>query len=696
MFRQMNMAPLLTTVLLLPWLLTQAWAEPPAAAVVSTEHATLTLVSEEPQAWPGQTLWLGLHFELIPHWHVYWRNPGASGAAPSIRWLLPDGWHAGDIRWPVPKRIRVGALTNYGYEDKVTFLVPVRVPEGPLPKGPLTITADADWLVCREECIPETGSFSIRINDPDGDSRRAAETRALFAASRAQWPEPTTLRGRYHLDDDTLAIAVTPAGPMLDKAADVWFAADEWGPVDASGTQRWKRHASGLTLSVPVGDVPPTGKDVLDGLLVVEAADQGAATRRGYRLRLEAELTAFKSGRAGLLMALAFAVLGGLILNVMPCVLPVLGIKALGFIREAQAARRRLAIYGLVYSGGILFSFALLAAVLLALRSGGESLGWGFQLQSPILVTLLAYLMLLVGLNLSGVFSIGGGLVGVGQSLTARGGLFSTFATGVLAAVVASPCIAPFMGAALGFALTRPPWEALAVFLALGAGFSLPILLLSLFPVWLRFIPKPGPWMRRFQQTLAFPMFATAAWLLWVLSQQTDPRTYGSALAGLVLVAMAAWLYGQWKPRGWRLGLLGAGLTGIVILAIAPMATPESTANARTGHRDAPWSEQQVRQLTAAGRPVFVNFTAAWCITCKVNEQVALSTASTRRLFESRSVAYLVADWTRRDPVITRQLERHGHSGVPLYLLYSPTAEQPVVLPQLLTEAIVAEAIDKL
>jgi thiol:disulfide interchange protein DsbD len=311
-----------------------------------------------------------------------------------------------------------------------------------------------------------------------------------------------------------------------------------------------------------------------------------------------------------------------------------------------------------------------------------------------VLVTLLAYLMLLVGLNLSGIFSVGDTLMDTGQSLTGFRGLVGTFATGVLASVVASPCTAPFMGAALGFAITRPGPEALAVFLTLGAGFALPVLLLSLYPAWLRFIPGPGRWMTRFRQILAFPLYATTAWLLWVLSQQTDAVAYGGALAGLVAVAFAAWLYGQLRTRGWRLGLLGAGLAAALALAIGPMLASDSSGDRRnTSRDDRPWSEALVQELTAAGRPVFVNFTAAWCITCMLNEQVALSTENTRQLFEARSVAYLVADWTRRDPAITRQLERYGRSGVPLYLLYSPAAGHPVVLPQLLTEGIVAEAI---
>ena len=430
----------------------------------------------------------------------------------------------------------------------------------------------------------------------------------------------------------------------------------------------------------------------------MESVRDGTMAQSGHYVRLAAEPPASSENRdLSPMTALVFAFLGGLILNIMPCVLPVLSIKILGFVREAGANQQRLAYHGLSYTAGVLSCFTVIAAVLLALRASGESLGWGFQLQSPVLVTLLTYLMLLVGLNLAGVFSVGGKLMNAGHSLTGISGLPGTFATGVLAAIVASPCTAPFMGAALGYAITRPAPESLAVFLSLGAGFALPVLLLSLFPAWLQFIPKPGNWMKRFKQALAFPMFATAAWLLWVLSQQTDTWVYGGALAGLVILAFVAWLYGQWTPRGWRLWLLGTCTAAALMLVIGPMLASDPSAQPRLDSSDdRPWSEQQVQELTAAGRPVFVNFTAAWCITCKVNEQLALSTDNTRQLFEARSIAYLVADWTRRDPAITRQLERYGRSGVPLYLLYPPAAEQPVLLPQLLTEGNIAEAIDKL
>ena len=689
----------LMTFLWLPLLLASPVTPVHSAASVSTAHATVTLLSEQSPTTPGQTLWFGLHFELIPHWHLYWRNPGASGAAPVIRWTLPSGWTAGDIHWPTPQRIRVGPLTNYGYEETVTLLVPVRLPETPLPAGPLTLTADVEWLVCRVECVPETGRFTLEFHgshDPHGRFDADAETVRLFKAARTQGPEATTLAGRYRLDGDALAIAVETRGLPLDDPRDVWFAAYEWGPVDASAAQSWQRNAGAFTLRAPIGDLPPTGNMSLEGLLVVESADAGMPERRGYPVRLSAEPTSMGNGTPDFLTALGFAILGGLILNIMPCVLPVLGIKVLGFVQDAGASRQRRIEHGLIYSAGILISFALLAVILMILRAGGDALGWGFQLQSPVVVTLLAYLMLLIGLSLSGVFTVGSGLMGAGHSLTGGHGLSKTFATGVLAVVVASPCTAPFMGAALGFALTRSVGEALAIFLALGLGFALPVALLSLWPAGVRLLPKPGPWMVRVQQCLAFLLYATVAWLLWVLSQQIDAQAYGAALAGLIGVALVAWLYGQWRPQGWRLGLLSVGLTAVLAFSLGPMAASDSPTLSSTVPNNQAWSETQVRELTAAGRPVFVNFTAAWCITCQVNEQVALATVNTQRLFASRSVAYLVADWTRRDPAITRQLERYGRSGVPLYLLYSPTAESPVVLPPVLTEGILADALQAL
>jgi thiol:disulfide interchange protein DsbD len=375
----------------------------------------------------------------------------------------------------------------------------------------------------------------------------------------------------------------------------------------------------------------------------------------------------------------------------MPCVLPVLSIKVLALVQHAgdQSAR-----HGLVFGAGVLLSLLALAGLLIALRAGGASLGWGFQLQEPWIVIALLYLMLALGLNLSGVFNVGGGLAGVGQTLTDHGGLRGTFATGVLAVIVASPCTAPFMGTALGFALTRPPLETLLVFAALGVGFALPVTLLGIWPRWVSLLPAPGPWMERLRNALAFPLYATAAWLLWVLSQQVGPSGLAGALAGSVLLAFGLWWLGQpLRRRGLR-NVLGGTLVfaSLALVVAAGHKTPTLTA--------APvaeiWSRERVSALQRDGRAVLVNFTAAWCITCKVNEQVALTTDAVRQALDERGVAYLKGDWTRRDPAITQELSRYGRGGVPLYLLYPAGQGSPEVLPQLLTEGLVLQALSRI
>jgi thiol:disulfide interchange protein DsbD len=384
-------------------------------------------------------------------------------------------------------------------------------------------------------------------------------------------------------------------------------------------------------------------------------------------------------------------VLGGLLLNLMPCVLPVLAIKIIGLVRHAGGAGAQ---HGLVFAAGVLTTFAALAALLIGLRAGGAALGWGFQLQEPLVVIGLMYLMLALALNLSGVYAIGGGIAGAGQGLTGRPGLKGTFATGVLAVVVASPCTAPFMGGALGFAMTRPAAEALLVFLALASGFALPMLVLSIWPRWLKLLPAPGAWMERLRNGLAFPMYGAAAWLLWVLSQQVGAQTLAAVLTGAVLLSFALWWYGQaLLNRRRQLVVALAGASAAIGLAALAATDPPPQQPGPDAER---WSVDRVEQLRRQGRPLLVNFTAAWCITCKLNEQVALGTDSVQTALHERGIAYLKGDWTRRDAAITAELQRHGRNGVPLYLLYPPGDGQPAVLPQLLTEGLVLQAIDNI
>ncbi|MGB1108836.1 MAG: protein-disulfide reductase DsbD family protein, partial [Gammaproteobacteria bacterium] len=505
---------------------------------------------------------------------------------------------------------------------------------------------------------------------------------------RAQWPIPLEQAVNYHLDNGSLNLRIPGLAWTAENIADIWFAANEWGPIAANGQQQWHMRDGTLELNAPLGDIPPDGRGTLPGLLVVTERSGDASLTRGFDINAKPSSAAPSEGTAestGMAAALLFAFLGGLILNLMPCVLPVLAIKAMSLTQQAHADDKHGTLgHGLAYAGGVLISVLALAGSLIALRAGGESLGWGFQLQSPLIITLLAYLMLLVGLNLSGVYEFGGRLMGLGQS----GGNNNAFMTGVLAVVVASPCTAPFMGVALGFALTQPAALALGVFAALGLGFALPMVLLSAWPGLIRRIPKPGQWMVVFKQFLAFPLYGTAAWLLWVLAQQVDQAGLALALAGLLSVAMAAWLWGMNKPLAHGLSALTLILAAGLAWGLNPKATEPDQAMA--------WSPEKVENYLAEGRPVFVNFTAAWCISCKVNERVALSTDAVRRVMDENNIAYLKGDWTNRDERIGTELARHGRSGVPLYLFYRPGQTQATVLPQLLTEGIVLDALNSL
>jgi thiol:disulfide interchange protein/DsbC/DsbD-like thiol-disulfide interchange protein len=663
-------------------------------SVTRTDQVTVTLEAGQAVATPGETLWLGLRFDLIPHWHVYWRNPGDSGEAPRVDWTLPSGWQAGEIQWPVPERIPVGPLINYGYEDSVTFLVPVEVPAtSSANTDGVRIDADLSWLVCKEECIPQDGNVSLQLPIGALDPGEAG----AFEAVRATWPIALPGQAHYEASPDEIALTVSELPLSFAQADSIWFASNDWGPVSPSGEQTWIADGSTLTLKIPAGDAPLAPGAPLEGLLVVTDRSSDTPLTRGFTLSAGPQAAAPGSPPVGLLLAIGLAVLGGLLLNLMPCVLPVLSIKALGLVQQAAAAPGQAGSdgrrHGLAFGAGVVLTFLALAALLIGLRAGGAAIGWGFQLQEPIVVIGLMLLMLALGLNLSGVFTLGASLSGVGQSLTERRDLRGSFATGVLAVVVASPCTAPFMGTALGFALTRPAIETLLVFAGLAIGFAAPLVLLSAQPGWARLLPKPGPWMERLRNALAFPLYATAAWLLWVLTQQVDDTRLAAALTGSVLFAFGLWWLGQpLKKKGLRHSLVAILLASSLVFVVYA-SRGEAPADVQTAAQR--WSPQQVVELRAEGRSVLVNFTAAWCITCKVNERVALDTDAVIQALKANDIVYLKGDWTNRDAEITRELQRHGRSGVPLYLLYPAGPGEPEVLPQLLTEGLVLEAIER-
>ncbi len=680
----------------------------PAGPVFRTKHVTAELLSEHVTLRPGTTAWVALVFEIAPNWHTYWRNAGDSGEATQIDWVLPPGYSAGDIVWPPPERLPVGPLLNYGYSGEAVHLVPISVPKDARPGEEVTLTANAFWLVCEEVCIPEEGVLKLALPVAAGPPIAGFRAGPIFAKARAALPKPSPWTAKYRFNGNGFRLDVAAAGLKREVIEDAWFYPYGHGVVKYAAPQKLTVTDRALTLETQRGKAakPITG---VGGLLVLkERLGDGRIATQAFRL------TAAEAAPApfiGFWEAVFLALLGGLILNLMPCVLPVLAVKALSFARHANEGRG-MARHGAAYTVGVLASFAVVGAVLLAVRSAGEAAGWGFQLQEPVFVLLMAYLMVLIGLNFAGLFEIGGRFAGIGGALAGRSGLSGSFFTGVLAVIVATPCTAPFMGAAVGFALGQTAAVAMAVMLALGLGLALPFLLLSMAPRLLRLIPKPGPWMVRFKQFLAFPMFATAAWLVWVLSLQAGDAAVLGALAGAVLLAFAAWL---WQASAgasgrWRLtGLSAAAIAVIVAFAMVRYADsgasgtanagPEAGATATTTTGEGivwqPFSEARLAALRAEGRPVFINFTAAWCITCIANEQVVLRLDSVRKAVDSARMATLKGDWTRRDPVITAHLAAFGRSGVPLYVIYPPegSPKKPMVLPQILTEGGTVAAI---
>lgn len=647
-----------------------------AADSVSTDNVRASLIAAVDAIVPGESFWVALRLDIRDGWHTYWRNPGDSGEPTAIDWTLPEGFSAGDIVWQAPHRVAMGPLVNYGYEGEVLHLVEITVPASAAQSA--TLEANAYWLVCEEICIPEEARLDLTLPvAAAGTTPPPSEHAATIAKARGGLPGESPWQGTYRLDGG--ALTLTLDGPPVDAAgaADFWFMPAAYGVIDHAAPQTVRAGEDGLTISIPRSAYAAEAvSGPIDGILAMEEHLPEGPLGRAFRLTAApAPAPPSPAPSISLVQALGLALLGGIVLNLMPCVLPILFMKGLGLVRHAHAPATTIRLQGLSFTAGVLASFGILAGGLIALQAGGARIGWGFQLQSPIFVALLAYLMFAVGLVLSGVVSIGGRLAGVGSDLAQRPGQAGAFFTGALATIVATPCTAPFMAAALGFALTQPWYGALLVFEALGLGLALPYLALSFSPALLRFLPKPGPWMERLKQFLAFPMYATAAWLVWVLSRQIGADAVIVASAGMILIALAAWLLGT--TAGSRRCYRVAGGTTSVMLALIAFALPVagvSTVGARpAAEADGPWepySAERLDDLRAEGRAVFVNMTADWCITCKVNERVALSSDAVADAFARHDVAYLKGDWTNRDAAITSVLETFGRQGVPLYVLY--------------------------
>lgn len=691
------------------------------AAPVVTPNAETEIVSARAAAAPGETVTFTFIQKRRGNWHTYWVNPGDSGEPPRLEWTLPPGFEAGPLLHPAPVVETLGPITTYVHKGETLYPFAIRVPDNAKVGETARLSVKATWLICDEICVPEDGVFDLAlpIAAAGRDDRRDAK---LAAEAIDGLPQPINA-GFDFKPGAQISVVFPKAGAAPNALSDAIAANRVRNPLYFPYSQALIDHAAPQKVAIRDGAVhfdlsPSLSFDKAnargEGLVTAEINENGRWVRRAFMFGAPPDTTLVptlvadrwagvaptnsappevqrSAGALDLIGYILAAFLGGLILNVMPCVFPVLSIKALSLANPAQggAAKR----HGLLFLAGVMVTFMGLAVALLVLKSAGQAVGWGFQLQEPALIAALALLFFAIGLNLAGVFEFGGGVQNVGGGLAAKGGDAGAFATGVLAVIAATPCTAPFMAGALGWAATAPPAASLAVFAGLGLGFAAPFTLLAFAPGLQKALPKPGPWMVRAKEFLAFPMFAAAVWLVWVLSVQTGAMGTLALLAVMVAFAFAVW---AWRQGGaWR--AIGAVvLLGVAVMAWTPMTSVVAAAEPAQQEAGAAgvWSPERVAELRAANTPVFVNFTAAWCVSCKANEAVALSRPGLKQFFADNGVAYLKADWTARDSVIAAELAAHGRSGVPLYLYYAPGASEPVVLPQLLTEGIVRNAIE--
>ncbi|HEY4548630.1 MAG TPA: protein-disulfide reductase DsbD domain-containing protein [Pedomonas sp.] len=709
---------------------------------VSRTHTTVELTAETASVAPGKPLALALTMTPQPKWHTYWKNPGDSGMETTVTWQLPEGFKAGELEYPTPIRLPFGGeLLNFAYEGASTLLVTLTPPADLKPGGSVPISAKVAWLVCDDQqCVPEDAELKLTL--PAGDGAAAPAKRDLFAKARAAMPTHVDWPVKFATSDDRFTLHTPWALPDTDIEEVLFFPLED-GVISYTATQDAQVADGRLRLSIPVGYKPDM--ETVTGILTVRLAgapkpdaffitatrddslsaalppgkvitsggmDGHSSPGGGSNAAVGASGGATGPDGAGtdgagvsLPLALVSALLGGLLLNLMPCVFPILSLKALSLARAGGGSEREARTEGLAYTAGVLVTMGLLGGLLLALKAGGEAVGWAFHLQDPRMVALLALLMTAIGLNLAGVFEITTRLAGSGQSLVSRGGAQGSFWTGALAVLVATPCTAPFMAAALGATLTLPPALSFLVYLALGLGMALPFLLLGFIRPLRALLPRPGAWMDTFRRVLAFPMFATALWLFWIVGRQLGLDAMVAGLAVALLMALGLWLMGRGqgtgKPMrlGWGLAALLVALAGGlsvprlgVTQAVASNGAPVQTAG---GLSVEPFSEAKLNDLVQQGKPTFVYFTADWCVTCKVNERVALERAEVADAFNAAGVSVLVGDWTRRDDAITAVLRRHGRDGVPLYLYFpkGSTADAPVVLPQILTPSLLIETV---
>jgi thiol:disulfide interchange protein/DsbC/DsbD-like thiol-disulfide interchange protein len=668
-------------------------------------QVTASLVAADASVKPGAPFTVALRLVHKPHWHSYWINPG-TGLPTKITWSLPDGWTAGDIQWPAPMLLEDtrGNVIGNGYDGDLLLPVTITPSAGAKAGTTAEIAAKAEWLMCQDECVPGSAKVSLSLpvsaDNPAPDPSWGRAIRTVLAQLPAADPDWTASAAR-NAKGVTLTIHSTGSAATTARTSDGLHFFSEDGTIASDVAQSAVPDGNGgFVLTLPVSPDGPPNAPRLVGVLTSKQGWRADGSLPGLRIdavfgaapaALATSAPAPVAGGLGGILALAF--LGGLILNLMPCVFPVLGIKILGFVNQSGADRSKVTLHGLVFTSGVLVSFWILAGILSVLRAGGSQLGWGFQLQSPEFVFALAAAMLAFALNMSGVFEFGLTATAIGSGLQSKSGFAGSFLTGALATVAATPCAAPFLAPALGAALALPTAESFAIFTVIGLGLSTPYLLLSAFPSAVKVLPRPGAWMETFKQAMAFPLYATVAYLIWVIAGQLPDTGLLFVLFGLVLVAMAVWAYGRWNAPGASEGRARFGKIACVVLLAAGAWTGWPKAASPTDLRWDAWSQDAVDKLRADDRIIYIDFTARWCATCQANERLVFHSDEVLKLIRDKHIATLRGDWTNKDPLITAELAKYHRAAVPFNVIWFPGRTAPVILPELLTPSIVVNAI---
>ncbi len=663
------------------------------------------LISEVSSIQPGKPFWLGLNLKMEEGWHTYWQNAGDAGMATYITWNLPDGFKAGKINWQYPQKIYMSGLANFGYEGETTLLIQITPPNNILEKS-ITLKAHAEWLVCKVECLP--GNADIEITLPVSfDSQEINKTNLeLFANARFNLPlENSEWQIESIKNKNDIIIKLFNAEINNPGLSDLYFYPKKNGIYQNAPDQKFEKKEGAYFLTVQLENFRTEKPDSLQGVLFTSSGWRGEGSERALNVSIPFNTSFLENeeSQISILAAILFAFIGGLILNLMPCVLPVLSIKIMGFVNHKNQTRNDSIKNGLWFSFGVIISFWVLISILLLLREGGESLGWGFQLQSPIFILLISIFLFLFALNLFGVFEFGSSLNFIESKINSSNRNFSNFLSGITATIVATPCTAPFMGTALGFALTQSVLVNFLIFTSLGLGMAFPYLLLTVFPSWMKIIPKPGAWMIKLKQFMGFLLTATVIWLVWVFGIQKGSDGVIVLLIAILISSIAAWIYGSWgmiyvKPAKRYF----AQIISLLLIAFSIyfgivntfMAEANYDSTKKTSLIDwQKFDQTQIDDLLNQNKPVFIDFTAAWCLSCQVNERVVLNTEEVSSKFKELGVTTFKADWTNKDEIITNALAAFGRNSVPLYILYDGENKKPIKLPEILTKSIVLDAL---